>query len=88
MKPIRRIYPYGPAVGEYTSNGTVAETFARVRVHQVQNLLLLRERALKLNRLLMLCDRLRVDPSEQPEVVRTRRELASHYDCIMDVLMR
>jgi hypothetical protein len=31
MKEIRRIYPYGPAVGEYTSKGTVAETFARVR---------------------------------------------------------
>lgn len=31
MKKIRRIYPYGPAVGEYTSKGTVAETFARVR---------------------------------------------------------
>jgi hypothetical protein len=29
MKKIRRIYPYGPAVGEYTSKGTVAETFAR-----------------------------------------------------------
>ena len=88
MKTIRRIYPYGPAVGEYSSKGTVAETFARARSHQVQNLLLLRERALKLNRLLMLCDRLRVDPQEQPEVMRLRRELASHYDCIMDVLMR
>ena len=30
-KTIRRIYPYGPAVGEYTSKGTVAETIARVR---------------------------------------------------------
>lgn len=31
MKPIKPIYPYGPAVGKWTIQPTVAQTIARER---------------------------------------------------------
>jgi hypothetical protein len=36
MKTIRPIYPFGPAVGKWKSQGTVAETFARIRKQVAQ----------------------------------------------------
>jgi hypothetical protein len=36
MKTIRPIYPFGPAVGKWKSQGTVAETFARIRQQLAQ----------------------------------------------------
>jgi hypothetical protein len=36
MKTIRPIYPFGPAVGKWKSQGTVAETFARIRKQLAQ----------------------------------------------------
>jgi len=36
MKAIRPIYPFGPAVGKWKSQGTVAETFARIRKQLAQ----------------------------------------------------
>ena len=36
MKAVRPIYPFGPAVGKWKSQGTVAETFARVRKQLAQ----------------------------------------------------
>jgi hypothetical protein len=36
MKAIRPIGPFGPAVGKWKTQGTVAETFARVRKQLAQ----------------------------------------------------
>jgi hypothetical protein len=58
-----------------TRGGSFAEEFRRIR-----------ERALRLNELLVQCRQSGTDPEEHPEVVNIRHELATHYDKFIDIL--